>query len=402
MSSQTNKRSLLAKERDLGDDTQRSPGNPIRWFEKLADLGLGGISLRLGTHALIFVLVLAVIVLMQSIYHPGGISLAEQATSIPAGSATTSGGPAALLPKLAALSLMGIPRQAIPHTIIPNRPRIDVTQYTVQNGDSVFSIAAKFNLNPKTILWGNYSTLKDDVELLKPGQSLNILPTDGTYYQWLGTESLTSVAKYFSVDADAIINYPGNHLDPDTIGDLAHPNIKAGTWLIIPGGSREFTNWSAPMGITRTSPAVARVLGPGACGAVNGGAVGFGTFVWPTTQHWLSGTDYRPDLNHYGVDFAGALDNGIFAVDAGVVVYAGWNDWGYGNLVVIDHGNGWQSLYAHQDKILVQCGQSVGQGQMIGLIGATGHATGPHLHFELSYKGAHVDPHTIYDIAPSH
>jgi murein DD-endopeptidase MepM/ murein hydrolase activator NlpD len=81
------------------------------------------------------------------------------------------------------------------------------------------------------------------------------------------------------------------------------------------------------------------------------------------------------------------------------VVYAGWNDWGYGYLIIIDHGNGWQSLYAHQDKLLVQCGQSVGQGDMIGLIGETGHASGPHLHFELSYKGAHVNPHSVYNIA---
>ncbi len=386
-------------------DEQASGGKPklttnlfAKWMDALAHLGLGELSMRLGTNALALLLFVAVVGLMRSVYPLGGLARGEVAASSP----TPASLSAVSLPQISSVALDGIPRQAVLHTIIPDRPRVDVTKYTVQTGDSIFSIAAKFNLDPKTLLWGNYDTLKDDVELLKPGQSLNILPVDGTYYKWLGTESLIEVAKYFGVDTDTIINYPGNHIDPGTIGDLSHPNIAAGTWLIIPGGSREFTAWTAPMGITRTSPAVARVLGPGACGPVSGGAVGFGTFVWPTTEHWLSGTDYRPDLNHYGVDFAGALDNGIFAVDAGVVVYAGWNDWGYGNLVIIDHGNGWQSLYAHQDRILVTCGQSVGQGQMIGLVGATGHATGPHLHFELSYKGAHVNPHSVYNIPPAY
>jgi murein DD-endopeptidase MepM/ murein hydrolase activator NlpD len=74
-------------------------------------------------------------------------------------------------------------------------------------------------------------------------------------------------------------------------------------------------------------------------------------------------------------------------MDAGVIVYAGWNDWGYGNLIIVDHGDtatgSWQSLYAHLDAVLVSCGQSVGQGELIGLLGSTGNSSGPHLHLEL-------------------
>ena len=123
-------------------------------------------------------------------------------------------------------------------------------------------------------------------------------------------------------------------------------------------------------------------------------------FIFPTVEHWLSGTDYRPDVGHYGVDFAGAQGNAIYAADAGVVVYSGWNTWGYGNLVIIDHGNGWQSLYAHMvNTPSVTCGQGGGQGDVIGLVGMTGGtSTGPHLHFEVSYNGAPVNPHTILDI----
>jgi murein DD-endopeptidase MepM/ murein hydrolase activator NlpD len=70
----------------------------------------------------------------------------------------------------------------------------------------------------------------------------------------------------------------------------------------------------------------------------------------------------------------------------GVIVYSGWNDWGYGNVVVIDHGYGWQTLYAHMSKINAECGMSVYQGDVIGLYGSTGNSTGPHLHFEMLHE----------------
>jgi murein DD-endopeptidase MepM/ murein hydrolase activator NlpD len=74
------------------------------------------------------------------------------------------------------------------------------------------------------------------------------------------------------------------------------------------------------------------------------------------------------------------------AADDGVVVYSGWNDWGYGYVVVLDHGNGWQTLYAHLSSINLGCGQSASQGQVIGAMGCTGNCTGPHLHFEMRHE----------------
>lgn len=124
---------------------------------------------------------------------------------------------------------------------------------------------------------------------------------------------------------------------------------------------------------------------PGACQSIEGGAVGSGVFVWPTTLHEISGKDYNPDspLYHPAMDIAAAKDSTVVAADAGVVVYAGWNNWGYGNMVMIDHRNGWQSLYAHLDVVKVGCGENVEQGQLIGLAGQTGNAPFPQLHFEL-------------------
>ncbi len=297
-----------------------------------------------------------------------------------------------LPPLLIQPSPHGLVRQTSLHTIIPNRPRQEVVKYIVQPGDTVFGIAEKFGLKPQTILWANYYTLLDNPHSLRPGQELNILPVDGTYYQWQEGDGLNGVARFFGVKPEDIINFPANHLDPNTIGDYAHPNIKPGTWLVIPGGRREFVSWSAPIGVTRQNPAVARALGPGACGPVNGGAVGFGTFIWPANKHYLSGYDYSPETNHYGIDIAGNQGEAVYASDAGVIVYAGWNDWGYGNMIIIDHGNGFQTLYAHLSALNVVCGQSVGQGDVIGAIGSTGRSSGSHLHFEIISSSAKVNP----------
>jgi murein DD-endopeptidase MepM/ murein hydrolase activator NlpD len=286
----------------------------------------------------------------------------------------------------------GIARLALLHTTLPTRPRFTVTTYTVQKGDTIYGIAEKFNLKPETILWGNTDTLADDPDMIMPGQVLNIMPEDGAYHKWIAGEGLNAVAKYFNVTPQDIIDWPGNNLTAESVGDLAHPNIAPDTMIFIPGGHAQFSDWKAPL-IPRSNPAVAYVLGPGSCGEIYTGAVGTGTFVWPSTIHSLSGYHFDPSINHYGIDEAGHLGSPIYATDSGVVVYAGWSNVGYGNMIVIDHGNGWQSLYAHLSEIDVGCGQSVDQGDTIGLMGSTGNSTGPHLHFELrSATYGRVDP----------
>lgn len=366
---------------------------PERIWEGILQVGLAEGAMRIGTTTLLLALVLLVAWGMGELYqqtqdpdYSGGAALAA-----PPPTPT----PTAALPVMPAPASSqasgGISRLAELHTLIPSQKRMEVTLYEVQSGDTLFGIAKKFGLKPETLLWGNQFTLGDNPHNLRPGQELNILPVDGTYHRWSAGDGLNGVANFFGVTPEDIITFPGNHLDPSTLGDWSNPNIEAGTWLVIPGGKREFVSWSAPE-IPRDNPGVAKVLGPGVCGAVVDGAVGSGAFIWPANNHFLSGFDYIPSTNHLGVDVAGKEGEPVYAADSGVVVYAGWNNWGYGNVVVINHGNGWQTLYAHLSAYNVACGQSVSQTNLIGAIGNTGNSSGAHLHFEMMYNGGKVNP----------
>jgi LysM repeat protein len=370
------------------------PGVFRRLVDTLVGIGLGESLLRAGTTVLSITLLVVVVWLLR-IFYAQGVKPVEASANALQTVPTLPVAGAADVQTVSMESFWGIPRLAQVHTTIPSRPRQDVEKYTVLQGDTIFGIAEKFGLKPETVLWANYYTLLDDPHALQPDQVLNILPVDGTYHEWQQGEGLNGIATYYGVKPEDIINYPANNLDPATIGDFANPNIKPGTWLVVPGGRREFISWSAPLGVTRENPASARVLGPGACDPVSGGAVGYGAFIWPSNKNYLSGFDYTPGQNHWGIDIAGNEGEAVYATDAGVIVYAGWNNYGYGNMIMVDHGNNFQSLYAHLSAINVSCGQSVGQGEVIGAIGSTGHSSGPHLHFEIRSLSSFVNPHDV-------
>jgi len=369
-----------------------APGFFSRLLNTLVGIGLGESMLRAGTTVLSILLLGVVIWLLRVFYAQAPAE--ETANALEAGPTVPVPGMEDVTP-ITEMTFGGIPRLADVHTTIPSRPRQEVIKYTVVEGDSVFGIAEKFGLKPETVLWGNYYILLDDPHALQPDQELNILPIDGTYHEWQQGEGLNGISQYYGVTPEAIIDYPANNLDPATIGDFANPNIAPGTWLVIPNGKREFIAWSAPLGVTRENPASARVLGPGACDPVSGGAIGYGAFIWPSNKHYLSGFDYTPAANHWGIDIAGNEGEAVYATDAGVIVYAGWNNYGYGNMIMVDHGNNFQSLYAHLSAIHVGCGQSIGQGDVIGAIGNTGKSTGAHLHFEIRAISSFVNPHDV-------
>lgn len=270
------------------------------------------------------------------------------------------------------------------NTILPTRGRQDAVEYTVQFNDSVFGIADKFNLKPETVLWSNYDELQDNPHSLVQGMELVIPPADGIYYQWEEGDTISQIADEFRTEPEKIINWMGNDLD------LADPQIEAGEMVMIPDGKRDFQQWIIPT-IARGSAGVsAGVYGEGVCIGPFEGVFGSGGFIWPTTNHVLTGNDYWS--GHLAIDIGVGIGMPVYAADHGVVVFSGWSAGGYGNVVILDHGNGYQTLYAHLNQTSVQCGQSVFQGERIGSGGSTGNSTGPHLHFEVRNQGGFVNP----------
>jgi len=363
-----------------------------RWINSLVQMGLGESLLRVGTNLFSIIGIMIEILLAQAYYRqtPGPLSANSSQDSGPAATEVVN---INSMPALDIPIISGVARAAQLHTNVPSRPRNEITSYVVKEGDTVFGIAEKYGLTPKTIFAANFALLQDDPHNLFPGQELQILPTDGVYWEWLGGISFGAWADYFQVRPEDIINSPANKLDAKAYPDPANASIPAGTWLVIPGGKYEYhTPGALPLGITRTNPASAQVGGSGSCAAIDGGAVGTGVFIFPSDRHTLSGFDYNEKSNHRAIDLAGNAGDNIYASDGGVVVYSGSNSYGYGNMVMIDHGTGFQSLYAHMSQIFVGCGENVSQGQVIGAIGSTGHSSGPHLHFEIRTSSTVVNP----------
>jgi murein DD-endopeptidase MepM/ murein hydrolase activator NlpD len=254
---------------------------------------------------------------------------------------------------------------AVPHTNIPDRPRLEVITYNVQSGDTLIAIANAFRLKPDTIIWAS-GRLVDHPDLLQVGQTLTILPVDGIYHTVQKGETLQGIAKQYKVEVDAITSYEYNGLQEPY-------ELVAGQHIIVPGGQK---------------PYVPRVV-HAYTGAVPSSATkGSGSFVWPAsgriTQGYLS--------YHKAIDIGAPTGRPVLAADAGYVASIGWSQYGYGNCIILDHGNGFQTLYAHLSAILVEAGQSVAIGERIGSVGSTGRSTGPHLHFEVRYKGAQRNP----------
>lgn len=253
------------------------------------------------------------------------------------------------------------------HTDFSERDRMEIITYTVQSNDNIYAIAQGFGLKAETVLWANPKVEKSP-DLLSVGQTLVIPPVDGIYYTVQQGDTVEKLAKTYKTSVDKIVSFEFNELEePYT--------LTPGQQVMLPDGRKEVvpSNYY-PMTRVGRPPAGART--------------GSGRFAWPTqgilTQRYWSG--------HLGIDVGNRTGTPIRAADAGYVVLAGRDTWGYGNQVLIDHGNGYLTRYAHLHTIDVKAGQSVEKNQKIGTMGSTGRSTGPHLHFEIIYNQVRRNP----------
>jgi murein DD-endopeptidase MepM/ murein hydrolase activator NlpD len=277
-------------------------------------------------------------------------------------------------------------RQAQPRTLIPDRIRLEVITYTVKSGDNIFLIAEKFNLSAYTIAWSNMEILQGAPWMIQPGITLYIPPVEGAYHTVMEGETPESIAESYEVELASLFNIWNPISEGDTLSE--------GMLLVVPGGIGDDIEWEPPPP-PPSQPAVGVSSGSwGYCGdtAVSGyGANGY--FILPTGSYSVSGWTFHDPRNpmHGGLDYRCRLGDPIYAADAGVVIFAGWSG-GYGNLVRVSHGNGYQTYYAHFNAFAVSCGEPVAQGQIIGYCGTTGWSSGPHLHYEIRLNGVQQNP----------
>lgn len=249
----------------------------------------------------------------------------------------------------------------------------EIIVHVVGEGETISSIATLYGLQQDTILWENNLT---PTSKIKPGDELRILPIDGVRHKVARGETIYTIGKKYKLDeaqVQVIVDYPFNEFLNDETFELA-----TGQYVMVPDGVKTTVT---------TTPVSRTVYTTPDAGAVTAS----GTFVWPTAGRITQG--YR--FYHKAWDIANGGGGPILAADAGTVVVSGWDPSGYGNKVVIDHGNGYATLYAHQSVLQVQVGQRVNRGDVIGQMGSTGRSTGVHLHFEVRQGGVLLDPGTF-------
>lgn len=253
----------------------------------------------------------------------------------------------------------------------------EIITHVVSEGETISSIANRYGLEVSTILWENDLT---DKSTLKPGMELKILPLDGVRHTVTRGETIYSIGKKYGLEGSqvqVIVDYPFNEFLNDETFELA-----TGQQIMIPDGVKKNTPVALPK---RTTTATTYTADAGSVTAL-------GSFVWPASGRITQGYKFY----HKAIDIANSSAGPILASDAGVVVGAGWLDnYGYGNRVIVDHGNGFVTLYAHLSVIQVQTGQRVNRGDVLGQMGSTGKSTGTHLHFEIRQGGVLLNPSTF-------
>ncbi len=235
--------------------------------------------------------------------------------------------------------------------------------YKVKSGDTISGIAKKFGLT-------NISTLISvndigNVRQLAAGQKLKIPSIDGIIYTVRKGDSLSLITEKYKISLEELLD----------VNELTSETLTAGQQLFLPGAAMDSASLRNAMGELFRIPIAAQF-------------------------RWTSPYGYRIDpiagvkSFHTGTDMACPTGTPILAAMSGRVTTTGVTRV-YGNYVIIDHGNGYQTLYAHMSKIIASKGQWVSQGTRIGLVGSTGYSTGPHLHFTVYKNGKLIDPMTV-------
>lgn len=240
---------------------------------------------------------------------------------------------------------------------------VEYQTYTVKSGDTISGITKKFGLT-------NISTLISvndigNVRQLGAGQKLKIPSLDGVVYTVKSGDSLEKIASANNIRLENLLD----------VNELVSETLTVGQQLFLPGVGLDQKTLQSRMGELFILPISA-------------------SFRWSSPYGWRADPFTGVQSFHTGTDMACPEGTPILAAMSGKISDVGSNRT-YGNYIIINHGNGYQTLYAHMSKTIAKKGQWVSQGTKIGLVGSTGYSTGPHLHFMVYKNGNRIDPMTV-------
>ncbi|OGY28200.1 MAG: hypothetical protein A2802_00510 [Candidatus Woykebacteria bacterium RIFCSPHIGHO2_01_FULL_43_29] len=256
-------------------------------------------------------------------------------------------------------------------TIIPeDRVRSEIVTHVVMGGETLGAIAKKYEVNVESIQWLNKL---QNVNEIAPGDELRIPPLSGVVHKVQSGDNIDSIAKKYQANTQAIVDYPFNYLD-DSFA------LRVGQELVVPEG--------VPPAAPKPKPVTPTYLANGGSASPKANAGASGKFLWPTSGD----ISQYPVWYHMAVDIANSAAPGVAVADSGTVTLVQYLRWGYGYHVIVDHGNGYQTLYAHMNRIYVNPGDKIAKGRTLGQMGSTGRSTGTHLHFEIRKAGVTLNP----------
>lgn len=244
--------------------------------------------------------------------------------------------------------------------------------YTIEEGDTITGIAARFNISENTVLWANGLSGRNT---LKVGDHLTILPITGVLHTVSSGDTILAITNKYDANAEETLAYNGLE---------ASSTLDIGKKLILPDGAIAVT--TSPRILPRDTAVASTEDVP------EGASVADAGFLWPTTSRHIS-QGFK--WGHTGIDLDNRARPAIYAAEAGTVEFTGWLG-GYGNLIIVNHGHGLTTHYAHLDKFYTNKGASVSKGDAIAQMGSTGRSSGPHLHFEVRQNGRPTNPLGMY------
>ncbi|MEI7743932.1 MAG: M23 family metallopeptidase, partial [Chloroflexota bacterium] len=260
-----------------------------------------------------------------------------------------------------------------------------IVKYKVKSGDTLSGVARRFGVSMMTLWWANKLKSKDALHI---GQVLRIPPVSGLVVTVGTADTMESIAAKYGVKVARIM----------AINGLSDDTLVVGQVLVLPGAHGAPIPTPKPTPKPRATSHSGGSAGHSTASHYTGGPAHYtgGRFHWPV----VGGNNYISQYFHYGhiaIDIAADYGSKVVAAAGGRVAFAGWKSNGGGWQVWINHGNGTYTTYNHMSGLTVGTGQFVGKGQQVGRIGATGNATGPHLHFEVwvggePWQGTAVNP----------